>query len=257
MRLRLLPLTAAVLAAMALTACAGRQPPKPDYDPWESLNRKTFAFNETVDSYLLEPVARGWDFVVPDPAQRCLSHFFNNLRFPIVFVNNILQWKLRKAVESVARLQINTFIGVLGLFDVAADFGVPRQDQDTGVTLGVWDIAPGPYLVLPFLGPSSPRDAVGLAGDAALGFYTYFVTVPGLTVGASAINVVNERARFLDVIKNAKEASLDYYTFLRNAFVQRRWKQISGQATEGGKPLEEDLYNEEIFENYLEHGDTP
>src|SRR5271169_5574926 len=176
---RILTLAAALLAALALSACAGRQTPKPDYDPWETMNRKVFWFNDKADQYVLEPVAKGWNYVVPVRAQRCVSNFFNNLRFPIVFTNDLLQGKPHKALEAVARLEINTFIGGLGLFDVAADYGVPPQDEDTGQTFGVWGIPPGPYLVLPLLGPSSPRDAVGLAGDAALNFYTYFITVPG------------------------------------------------------------------------------
>ena len=138
---------------------------------------------------------------------------------------------------------------------MASEFGLKPQDEDTGQTLGVWDIAPGPYLVLPLLGPSSARDAVGLAGDAAFGFYTYFITVPYVTIGATAINVVNARARNLETVRNAKDASLDFYTFVRNAYVQRRWKQINDTISGGTGLEEENLYNEEIYENYLE-GDT-
>lgn len=254
---RALPLAAFLLAAAALSACAGRQPPKPDYDPWEPFNRRIFWFNDKLDQYALEPVARGWDYVIPDPVQRSLSHFFNNLRFPIVFVNNLLQGKPRPAVEELARFQINTFIGGLGFFDVAADFGLPLQHEDTGQTLGVWGIAPGPYLVLPLLGPSGMRDGVGLVGDAILGFYTYFITVPGVTLGATAINLVNERSRLLELVKNAKDASLDYYTFVRNAYVQHRWRLINDRTSRTSPEEEEDLYNEEIYENYLEQGDTP
>ena len=257
---RLVVLTLSLLAAAALAGCSGRQPPKPDYDPWEPFNRKIFWFNDELDVYALEPVARGWDYVTPDPVQRGLSAFFNNLRFPIVFVNDILQAKPRKMAESLARFQINTFMGGLGFYDLAADLGLPLQDEDTGQTFGVWGISPGPYLVLPVFGPSNPRDTLGLAGDTLLGFYTYFVPVPYATIGASAINLVNERSRYLTAVQNAKEASLDYYTFVRNAYAQRRWKQVndtlSVKAT--GTPLqEEDLYNEEIYEDYLEQGDQP
>jgi phospholipid-binding lipoprotein MlaA len=263
MPVRALSLVAALCAAFALSACTGRKPPDPDFDPWEPMNRKIFWFNDQADDYVLVPVAKGWNYVVPDRAQRCLSNFFNNLRFPIVFVNNLLQWQPRRALEELARLEANTLIGVGGLFDVADAFGVPPQDEDTGQTFGVWGIGPGPYLVLPLLGPSGVRDAVGLVGDAALGFYTYFVTVPGVTIGATAVNVVNERARLLDVVQNAKDASLDYYTFVRNAYIQHRWKQINNAIganqpyQQAGTQPEEDLYNEEIYENYLEHGDTP
>lgn len=254
---RPLALAAVLLAAGLLSACAARQPPKPDYDPWEPFNRKIFWFNDTLDVYAIEPVARGWDYVVPDAVQRSLTHFFNNLRFPIVFVNDLLQGKPRPALEELARLQINTFIGGLGFFDVAAHFGLQPQDEDTGQTFGVWGIPPGPYLVLPVFGPSSPRDTLGLVGDTALGFYTYFVTVPGVTLGATAINIVNARSRVLSDVKNAKEASLDFYTFVRNAYVQRRWRLINDEISKTGKEEEENLYNEELYENYLEEGDKP
>ena len=257
MPLRAALLTAALFAALALSACAGRQPPQPDYDPWEPLNRKVFWFNDRLDNYVLEPVARGWDYVIPDAVQRALSNFFNNLRFPIIFPNDLLQGKPHKAAEEWARFQVNTFLGGAGFFDVAARFGLEPQDEDWGQTFGVWNISPGPYLVLPVFGPSSPRDAVGLACDAASGFYIYFTAFPWVTTGATGINVVNERSRQLDTVRNAKAASLDFYVFVRNAYVQHRWKQVN-DAVSGGTPLEqEDLYNEEIYENYLEHGDTP
>jgi phospholipid-binding lipoprotein MlaA len=247
-------LTLALLAAVAFSGCAGRQPPQPDYDPWEPFNRKVFWFNDKLDTYALEPVARGWDYVMPDVAQRGITRFFNNLRFPIVFANNLLQGKPRAAAESLARFEINTFFGVLGFLDLAADWGLPPQDEDAGQTFGVWGIASGPYLVLPFFGPSSPRDAVGLGADAAFTIYLYFVPIPWVSVGATGVNIVNDRARFLDDVERAKEASLDFYVFVRNAYVQRRWKLINDSLTTA--PDEEDsLYNEEIYEDYLEEGD--
>jgi phospholipid-binding lipoprotein MlaA len=254
---RPLSLSAALLV-LALSACAGHQPPKPDYDPWEPMNRKVFWFNDKLDVYALEPVAKGWNYVVPDRAQRCVVNFFNNLRFPIVFTNDLLQGKPRKALESFERFETNTIIGGLGLFDVANDYyGLPLQDEDTGQTFGVWGISPGPYLVLPFFGPSSPRDAVGLAGDAAFNIYTYFIPIPGVAAGAYAVNVVNYRARLLDTVQRAKEASLDYYTFVRNAYVQHRWRQVNDQSAAMSAEQEQDLYNVEPYENYFENGEKP
>jgi phospholipid-binding lipoprotein MlaA len=232
-----------VLAA----GCAGTQPPRPDYDPWESFNRKIFSFNDWVDVHGLEPVARGWNYVMPDRVQQSFVSFFDNVRFPIVVVNDLLQGRPRAAVEAVARFQINTFMGGLGFYDLAAYNGLPLQQQDTGQTLGRWGIATGPYLVLPLLGPSNPRDTAGLVGDAGLGFYTYFITIPGLTVGASVIDIVNRRARLLDTIERAKEASLDYYIFVRNAFVQRRYRLIHDERPAGGAEQEE-LYDAEVYE---------
>jgi len=258
MRPRAALLAAALFSAALLSACAGRQPPQPDYDPWQGFNRKMFAFNDALDEYAMEPAARGWNYVVPGAVQHALTHFFNNLRFPIVFVNDILQGKPHKTAEELARFQINTFMGGLGFYDLAADFGLPLQDEDSGQTFGVWGIGPGPYLVLPFFGPSNPRDTVGLGADAALAFYTYFVPVPFATLGATGINIINERSRYLDEVKNAKEASLDYYIFVRNAYVQRRWKQVNDVISGSATPQEEqELYNEGVYENYLEQGDKP
>jgi phospholipid-binding lipoprotein MlaA len=245
---------AAVL--LVLWGCGGHRPPQPDYDPWERMNRKVFWFNDKADQYALEPVARGWNFVVPTRVQRAIGDFFVNLRFPIVLANDLLQRKGRAALESVATFEINTFFGGLGFYDLASQLGLPPQDEDTGQTFGVWAISPGPYVVLPFFGPSNPRDTAGLIGDAGLGFYTYFVTVPGITIGATAINVINERARYLEAVENAKNASLDYYTFVRNAYVQHRWKQVHDQLPGTAAPQDEDLYNDRLYEGYLE-GDQP
>lgn len=249
---------AATLAALGLAGCAGHQPPQPDYDPWEGLNRKIFWFNDKADEYALEPVARGWNYVVPGRAQRAISDFFVNLRFPIVLANELLQGKPRGALVAIARFEINTFFGALGFFDLAAThFDLPVQEEDTGQTFGVWGISPGPYLVLPFFGPSNPRDTVGLVGDAALGFYTYLVTVPAATLGATAINVVNERSRYLDYVERAKEAAIDYYVFVRNAYVQRRWQLVHDQVGgDAAAPVADDLYDIEPYEDYLQ-GTTP
>lgn len=261
MTLRPLSLSAALCVFM-LTACAGRQSPSPDYDPWEPMNRKVFWFNDKLDEHVLEPAAKGWNKVVPDSVQRCIGNFFRNLRFPMIFTNDLLRAQPRKGAEALARFEINTFMGGLGLFNVAADYyGVPPEEEDTGpfqshfgLTLGIWGVAPGPYLVLPFLGPSSPRDAVGLAGDAGFQVYTYFLPISnlaawGLFGGTGAVDIINYRASFLDAVRRAKEASLDYYSFVRNAYVQRRWRLATGQPGSMSSEQEKDLYDVDIYEN--------
>jgi len=250
---------AAVVTALLLSAvmagCAGHQPPHPDDDPWESVNRKVFWFNDKADHYVLEPMARGWNYVVPPRGQEAFSDFFANLRFPIVFANDLLQAKPRAAAEELARFEINTFFGGLGFYDLAAaHFGLPAQVEDTGQTFGVWGISPGPYLVLPFFGPSNPRDTVGLAGDVGLGFFIFFVPVPYVTVVATSVNYVNERARYLEPVERAKEASLDYYTFVRNAYVQRRWQLVHDELQGTTPSGEEDLYDVEPYEEPLQGG---
>lgn len=216
-----------------------------------------FGFNDTLDRYALEPVARGWDYVMPDPVQRSLAHFFTNLRFPIVLANDILQGRPRAAAESLARFEINTFFGGLGFFDLATDLGLRAQEEDTGQTLAVWGISPGPYLVLPLFGPSNPRDTVGLAGDFALGFYTYFVPVPFVTMGASAIDIVNQRSRLLDEVANAKDASLDYYVFVRNAYVQRRWRLVRDGLARPSSDGDDETYEETSDTHELDAGERP
>ena len=223
-----------MLAAVLLSACAGTQPPRPDDDPFEGFNRSMFWFNDQLDTYALEPVARGWDHLWPDPVQRGFNNFFDNLRFPIVLVNDVLQGRPRLAVETIARFQCNTFLGGLGFLDLASDLGVPPHIQDTGLTLGRWGIAPGPYLMLPVLGPSNPRDTTGLVADTGLAIYPFFIAIPGVTVAATAIDVVNRRSRVLSQVEEVKAASVDYYSFVRNAYVQRRWKLIHGQAVPTG-----------------------
>lgn len=240
------------LLALLLVGCASTQSPRPEPDPFQSLNRGIFWFNDQADIWVLEPTARVWDRAWPDPVQRGFNNFFDNLRFPIVLVNDILQARPRQVVETIARFQCNTFLGGLGFVDLASDLGVPAHVQDTGLTLGRWGIPAGPYLVLPLLGPSNPRDAVGLVGDALLAIYPFFVTIPGVTVAAAGVDIVNRRSRVLDQVQEAKAASVDYYAFVRDAYTQRRWKEIHGEVPTAAE--QEELYNDEIFEDYEEEG---
>jgi phospholipid-binding lipoprotein MlaA len=252
-RVRLVATAVGALALLCLSACAGTQPPRPDDDPFEGFNRSMFWFNDQLDIYALEPIARGWDHLWPDPVQRGFNNFFDNLRFPIVLVNDILQARPRSAVETIARFQCNTFLGGLGFWDLASDLGVPPHIQDTGLTLGRWGMAPGPYLVWPLIGPSNPRDTAGFIADSGLAVYPFFVSIPGITIGAGAIDIINRRSRVLDQVSEVKAASLDYYTFVRNAYVQRRWKLVHGETPAGGAQ-EDELYNTEIYEDFIEEG---
>jgi phospholipid-binding lipoprotein MlaA len=168
-------------------------------------------------------------------------------------VNDILQARPRSAAETIARFQCNTFLGGLGFFDVAKDLGVPAHIQDTGLTLGRWGVPPGPYLVLPFFGPSNIRDTFGFAGDLGLGVYTWFIAIPGITVAASGIEVLNRRSRLLNEVTAAKAASVDYYSFARDAYTQRRWKLIHGE-TPSNTEQQDELYDTEIYEGYMEEG---
>jgi phospholipid-binding lipoprotein MlaA len=216
--------SAVLLAGLLALVAAPRalaQEPTPENDPLERINRKVFWLNDKLDVYVLEPVATGWDRIAPDRVQRSLSNFFLNLRSPIVLVNDVLQVKPKDAATDIARFMLNTTFGLAGFFDPAGTWGLARNVEDFGQTLGSWGVPPGPYLVLPLLGPSSPRDTVGIAADATIAIESYFIDF-FILLGARAVDGVNARSLLLEQVKEAKSASLDYYDFVRNAYVQRR-----------------------------------
>jgi phospholipid-binding lipoprotein MlaA len=210
-----------------LAGCAARQPGPvpPDYDPIRPLNVKIFWFNDKVDTYVLTPLATGWDKVAPRPVRRSLSNFFTNINTPIVAVNDVLQGKVKHGAVDVGRFAVNTTVGVLGFLDPATRWGLEQHVEDFGQTLGRWGVPPGPYLVLPFLGPSDPRDLLGMGVDSAMLVYPFFVDtviLTGAQAGARVTDTVNARSLILREVRDAKEAALDYYVFVRNAYIQRR-----------------------------------
>ena len=192
-------------------------------DPFESFNEKMFWFNrEVVDRYVLKPVATGWDFLLPDPVQRGVHNFFDNLAVVRRVVNNSLQLKFNGAATELARFTINSTIGVVGFFDVARDgFGIEQRDEDTGQTFGVWGAGPGPYLVLPFLPPLTIRDGIGYAFDIAMTPYTYFIPW-WASVAGTLTSTVNERSLNLDRFERVAESTVDLYGAVRNGYLQRR-----------------------------------
>jgi phospholipid-binding lipoprotein MlaA len=194
-----------------------------DSDPWEPFNDKMFTFNrEVLDRFVLKPVATAWDFVLPDQVQKGIHNIFDNLAVVRRVVNNSLQLKWAGAAKEVARFTINSTVGVVGFFDVAKDgFGIEQSDEDTGQTFGVWGMGPGPYLVLPFLPPLTVRDGIGYALDAAMTPYVYFIPWYA-NVGATATNTVNERSINLDRFERVAESTVDLYSAVRNAYLQRR-----------------------------------
>jgi phospholipid-binding lipoprotein MlaA len=217
------------------------------YDPLETMNRGIFSFNETCDRWVLEPVATGWDFVMPHPVQRGISNFFGNLTFPRRFVNDLLQGKLRKAGDDLGRFAINTTVGLLGFFDPATDFGFPPTDEDFGQTLGVWGVPPGPYLVLPLVGPplvstSNPRDVVGFAVDSVttpeFWLAPYYVSIPATTT-----RIINARSLALEEMRAERASAFDFYAAVRSAYVQYRVNQIRDRADEPeDEDADEDFY---------------
>ena len=201
-----------VLAALPLAASAAEE------DPWESINRPIFRFNDTLDTYALKPVARGYQAVTPQFLEDGVHNVFSNIGEVGNLANNLLQGKLHDAGVDTSRLIFNTTFGLLGFFDVASKMGLQRSDEDFGQTLGAWGVGSGPYLVLPLLGPSSLRDAPARIPDSFLGPYPYIDHVPTRNV-SRAVNVVDIRASLLSA---EKLVTGDKYIFIRNAYLQNR-----------------------------------
>jgi len=191
-----------------------------DPDPWEGFNRKVFAFNEVMDKYALKPIAQGYRSITPDPVEHSVSNFFSNLGDVMVIANDIGQLKLGQAASDTGRFLVNTTVGFFGVFDVATHIGLEKHTEDLGQTLGYWGVGSGPYLVLPFLGPSNLRDTTGTAGE-----YFYGVGISDVgddfdtNAAMYALWGVNMRAGLLDA---ESLISGDKYTFLRSFYQQRR-----------------------------------
>ncbi|MGE5304141.1 MAG: VacJ family lipoprotein [Alphaproteobacteria bacterium] len=214
------PATTSFASEMAAGSAAGEDF---EQDPFEGFNEKMFWFNrEVLDRYVLKPVATAWDFLLPDPVQKGIHNAFDNLAVVRRVVNNALQLKFVGSAKELARFGINSTIGVVGFFDVAKEgFGIEQSDEDTGQTFGVWGMGPGPYLVLPFLPPLTIRDGVGYIFDTAMTPYIYFIPWYA-SLGGTATNVVNERSINLDRYERVAESTVDLYSAVRNAYLQRR-----------------------------------
>lgn len=190
-------------------------------DPFEGFNRAMFKFNDGLDRWILEPVAKGWDFVVPEQGQTAVRNIFANALFPVDFTNELLQWKPKGAAVSLGRFVLNSTLGVGGIFDHGDTMGLEENHEDFGQTFAVWGIGDGPYLMLPFFGPSNPRDGIGMLFDSAARVWPYYVE-DEVIWGVAAVGVINFRAGLIDEIETARETSLDYYSFVRNLYAQRR-----------------------------------
>lgn len=197
-----------------------------EYDPWEPYNEKIFDFNHNVfDRYVLKPVATAWDYL-PDPVQESLGNAFDNIAMPRRVVNNLLQAKFKGAGTELARFGINTTAGVVGLFDVAKKVGLEQSDADTGQTLGIWGVGPGPYFILPLLPPLTVRDAFGFAADVAMDPLNYLIPFAALA-GRGTGDVVNTRSQNLELFESVEESTVDLYSAVRNGYLQRRHRAIA------------------------------
>lgn len=231
------------LAILLGSGCATVEgPPNPD-DPFESFNRSMFAFNETADKYALKPIAKGYNFIMPDVASKGVTNFFSNIDDIVVFFNQLLQFKFHEAATTSARFVFNSTFGLLGLIDVATHMDLPKRAEDFGQTLAVWGVPDGPYLVLPFIGPASVRDTAGLAVD-----WTFFDPIfDRQTLQQSlvtlSIKYIDIRAGLLKASNILDDTIPDKYAFMRDARKLRREYMIY----DGNPP--EDFTEEELFDD--------
>ena len=212
-------------------------------DPWEGFNRSIHRFNMKVDEKVLRPVAQRYVKHVPPKVRKGVRNFFNNLREPTTIVNDLLQGKPAQAGSDSLRFLINSTFGVLGVFDVATHLNLPRNREDFGQTLGRWGVPSGPYLVLPFLGPSNLRDATGLIPQYAYTDMTAGIEDEAVMWSLTATRVIDTRAGLLSADKVLEE-QLDPYVFLRETYAQRRLNDIY----DGNPPEAEDELLDEILE---------
>jgi phospholipid-binding lipoprotein MlaA len=222
------------------------------WDPFEKVNRPIFAFNMFFDEWLLEPVAIAWDWVLPRRVELSIHYFFQNLLMPVRIGNDLLQLKPVAALEDVGRLIVNTSVGIGGLFDVATAGGLPQHNEDFGQTLGYWGVPAGPYLMWPVLGPSNPRDTVGVVVDSFGAVQTFFLSFP-ILAAAAVVDTVNDRALTLETFRAEKESAFDLYSAVRSGYTQFRDNQVRDRReAPGAEEDEEDLYYFEDEEEWTE-----
>lgn len=215
------------------------------YDPWEPYNRAVFKFNEGVDYVILNPVTDVYRFIVPDAFRTAITNFLNNLKSPVYLANELLQGDWNGAGIVTQRFVFNTFTGFGGILDTASWEGITYEPEDFGQTLAVWGVDSGPYFVLPFFGPSSVRDTFGIAGDMALNPVNWYVwnnDKDDLGTGLLVATVLSTKDQYIDLQRNLKKDSLDYYAAARSVWMQRRNALINDRNSDGAPVVEYDDY---------------
>ena len=200
--------------------------PSPN-DPWESFNRSVFEFNEGLDTYLLKPVVTGYRFVLPEFVRQGIYNFFSNYNDIYTALNNLLQGKPSFAFNDLMRVVVNTTFGLGGFIDMATPGGLEKHKEDWGQTFGVWGIPSGPYVVLPFFGPSSVRDTFGTVADLQTDYLFKYVPDVGVRNSITGLRVVNARNTYYEAGDLLDGAAIDKYSFMRDAYIQRREYQIN------------------------------
>jgi len=225
----------AVLLAL-LAGCATTNMGTPG-DPLERMNRGTHRFNTAIDDAVLRPVAVGYRDHVPDSVRTSINNFLENLAYPTTIVNNLLQLKIKDTLSDIGRFALNSTIGIGGLFDPASRFGIPKNDEDFGQTLGRWGVPDGPYVVLPFFGPSSARDAPAIYVDWQTDLRVGDQVDPAVEWTLIGLSLVNRRAQFLE-FDDTWQSAYDPYAFIRDAWLQRREYRVRDGNMPDADPLE-------------------
>ena len=225
-----------LVCAFLLAGCATVDPDYADErDPFESFNRAMFTFNDNLDQYVAKPLAKGYQYITPAPVDRGITRFFLNLDDVRNALNSALQLKFMNAGSGLGRFAINTTIGVLGFTDPASELGIEKHEEDFGQTLGYWGMGPGPYLVLPVIGPSSGRDLVGFGVDWVSDPLYWELDDATISWSLYILRYVDRRADLLAASRVMEDAALDPYIFLRESYLQRRKHLVYD-----GNPPEED-----------------
>ncbi|MBS1199364.1 MAG: transporter [Proteobacteria bacterium] len=227
------------LLCLGLAGCATTASAPSEADPWERVNRSTYAFNDSLDRAVLKPVAKGYRRYVPQPLRTSVTNFLSNLAYPTTIANDLLQLKLMDVVSDTTRLVLNTTFGLGGLFDPASRAGLPRNDEDFGQTLGAWGVPSGPYVVIPLLGPSTLRDAPSLYVDY-LTDGRHYIADNNIGFAFAGLSIVDLRARLIPV-EAAIEGAFDPYALTRNAYLDRREYRVR----DGNVEADEDLGTED------------
>jgi phospholipid-binding lipoprotein MlaA len=249
-------LMSSLVISSVLAGCASTSTVN-ENDPWEGWNRGTQEFNDGLDRNIIKPVAKGYHWITPKFVNDGITNFFNNLNDIGVTINDFMQLKLAQGGMDASRFLVNTTAGVVGFVDVATMIDLPKHNEDFGQTLGFWGVPSGNYLVLPFFGASSPREAVGTLGDALMNPLTYtFVfagggaAVSAINAGSKTVEVTDTRSDMMQTEKIVDEAATDRYSFIKNAYQQQREYLVH----DGNVPEGDDLKTEE--EAAAESADT-
>ncbi len=226
-----------VIAVVVMASGCATRPPgisANPADPFEPFNRSVSSFNETVDNAVVKPVAQAYVKVLPSMVRTGVGNFFGNLGEVWNFANSVLQLKAQRSAETFMRFNVNTFFGLGGLLDIATEVGIDRHGEDFGQTLGRWGVPPGPYVVLPILGPSSVRDTAAFPVDRIGDAFRYVPNIPTRNF-LTALRLVDLRASYLRAGRLLEDAALDKYSFTRDAWLQKRRSDVYD-----GNPPDED-----------------